>query len=76
MGDRKDFSQTELLKYLGQFIENKAKCERCGKTALDIKLDLHHRKNPADNSYKNIAIYCDNCHKIIEGRDKKKSELR
>jgi len=43
MGDRKDFNQTELLKYLGQFTVNKARCEKCGITALDIKLNLHHR---------------------------------
>jgi len=77
MGDRKDFSQTELLKYLGQFEDNRAKCERCGKTALEIKLDLHHKDgNSKNDSYKNIVIYCDNCHKIIEGRDRKLSELR
>ena len=77
MGDRKDFSQTELLKYLGQFEGSKAKCEKCGKTALDIKLDLHHKDgNSENNSYKNIIIYCDNCHKIIEGTDKKLSDLR
>ena len=77
MGDRKDFSQTELLKYLGQFEDNKAKCTDCGKTALDIKLDLHHKDGISSNdSYKNIVIYCDNCHKKLEGRDKKLSELR
>jgi len=42
------------------------------KTALDIKLNLHHRDgNSENNSYKNIAIYCDNHHNIIEGQDKK-----
>ena len=77
MGDRKDFSQTELLKYLGQFTVNRARCEKCGKTALDIKLNLHHRDGKSENnSYKNIAIYCDDHHNVIEGRDKKKSELR
>ncbi len=77
MGDRKDFSQTELLKYLAQFKDNKAKCDRCEKTALDTKLDLHHKDgNSENNSYKNIVIYCENCHKIIEGRDKRLSELR
>jgi len=77
MGDRKDFSQTELLKYLGQFTVNKARCEKCGITALGIKLNLHHRDgNSENNSYKNIAIYCDNHHNLVEERDKKKSELR
>jgi hypothetical protein len=77
MDDRKDFSQTELLKYLGQFTVNKARCEKCGRTALDTKLNLHHRDgNSENNSYKNIAIYCDNHHNLIEGRDKTTSELR
>ena len=77
MGDRKDFSQTELLKYLGQFTVNRARCEKCGITALDKKLNLHHRDGNSENdSYKNIAIYCDKHHYIIEGRDKTKSELR
>jgi len=52
-------------------------CEKCGKTALDTKLNLHHRDgNSENNSYKNIAIYCDDHHNLIEGRDKTKSELR
>jgi len=77
VSDRKDFNHTELLKYLGQFTVNRAVCEKCGKTALDIKLNLHHRDGvSSNNSYKNIAIYCDDHHNIIEGRDKKKSELR
>ncbi len=77
MGDRKDFSQIELLKYLGQFTVNKARCEKCGITALDIKLNLHHRDgNSENNSYKNIAIYCDKHHNLVEGRDKSKAELR
>ncbi len=70
MGDRKDFNQTELLKYLGQFTVNvnKARCEKCGRTANDIKLNLHHRDgNSENNSYKNIAIYCDDHHNVIEG---------
>jgi len=77
MVDRKDFSQTELLKYLGQFTVNKARCEKRGKTALDIKLNLHHRDGNSENdSYKHIAIYCDKHHNIIEGGDKTISELR
>jgi len=55
MGDRKDFSQTELLKYLGQFTVNRARCEKCGMIALDKKLNLHHRDGRSDNnSCKNI----------------------
>ena len=68
MADGKDFSQTELLKYLGQFTVNKARCEKCGRAALDTKLNLHHRDgNSENNSYKNIAIYCENLHNLIEG---------
>ncbi len=68
MGESKDFTQTELLKYLGQFTVKRARCEKCGLTARDIRLYLHHRDgNPENNSYKNIAIYCDNHHNIIEG---------
>ena len=60
MSDRKDFSQTELLKYLGQFTVNRARCEKCGITALGKKLNLHHRDGNSENdSYKNIAIYCE-----------------
>ncbi len=78
MGYRKDFSQTELLKYLGQFTVNvnKARCEKCGRTALDTKLNLHHRDgNSENNGYKNIAIYCDDHHNLIEGRDKKLRDM-
>jgi len=49
MSDRKDFSQTELLKYLGQFTVNRARCEKCGITALDKKLNLHHRDGNSAN---------------------------
>ncbi len=67
MSDRKDFSQTDLLKYLGQFTVNRARCEKCGITALDIKLNLYPRDgNSENNSYKNIAIFCDNHHNVIE----------
>ena len=68
------FSQSELLKHLAN---NDAKCEDCGKTALDIKLDLHHKDHDkTHDTYKNIEILCDNCHAKREGRDKKLSELR
>ncbi len=40
MGDRKDFSQTELLKYLGQFTVNRARCEKCGELRFDDKINL------------------------------------
>jgi len=66
------FNQTELLKHLAT---HKAECTRCGKTALDIKLEAHHKTGKSDSSYKNIEILCEKCHRIREGRDKKKSEL-
>jgi len=70
------FSQTELLKHLAD-PNNKAVCTQCGKTALDTKLDLHHKDGNKDNdSYKNIEILCETHHTIREGRDMKKSDLR
>jgi len=66
MGNRNDFSQTEILKHLAD-PNNKAACTMCGKTALDTKLDLHH---------KNIEILCEEHHTKLEGRDKKLSERR
>ena len=39
--------------------------------------DIEHMELKSENnSYKNIAIYCDDHHNLIEGRDKMKSELR
>ncbi len=43
MGDRKDFSQTELLKYLGQFTVNKARFKHrslLGKNSRIFPLNL------------------------------------
>ena len=50
MGDGKEFNQTELLKYLGQFTVNRARCEKCGITALDIKLNLYYRDGNSENN--------------------------
>jgi hypothetical protein len=76
MGNRNDFSQTEILKHLAD-PNNKAACTMCGKTALDIKLDLHHKDgDPKNDSYKNIEILCEEHHTKLEGRDKKLSERR
>lgn len=65
------FNQSSLLKKLN------SRCERCHKSAREVDLDLHHRNGKSnDNSWQNIVIYCKNCHKIVEGRDKKKKDLR
>ena len=69
------FSQTELLKYLAD--GNEPKCVICGKTALDTKLDLHHKNHDkTDDSYKNIEILCEKHHQEKEGRDKKLKDLK
>lgn len=66
MDDKKEFSNIELLKYLGQFTVNRARCEKCGITAHGKKLKLYHRDgDSSNNSYKNIAIYCEDHHNVI-----------
>lgn len=69
------FSQTELLKHLAD--GNEAKCAVCRITALDTKLDLHHKNHDkTDDSYKNIEILCEKHHQEKEGRDKKLKDLK
>ena len=69
-----EFSQTELLKHLAT---NDARCTECGKNALDIQLEVHHKDHNKENdTYQNIEILCINCHAKREGRDKKLSDLR
>jgi len=46
MGDRKDFSQTELLKYLGQFTVNRARF-------VGINVNENKRCNLGFHSFKN-----------------------
>ena len=68
------FSQTELLKHLA---DHEAKCTKCGKTALDTKLDLHHKNHDkSDDSYKNIEILCEKHHQEREGRDKRLKDFK
>lgn len=71
MGKRKRFNQTAILQYF------KAKCEKCNKRIPEVDLTIHHRNhNAKDDGWQNIVIYCRKCHNIVEGTDKKKSELR
>ncbi|MCH9042447.1 MAG: HNH endonuclease signature motif containing protein [Nitrosopumilus sp.] len=64
-----EFSQTELLKYLAT---HKAACNECGKTALEIQLEVNHiDHNKENDAYHNIEILCVNCHRKREGRDTK-----
>jgi len=64
-----DFSQSELLKYLAT---HKAACNECGKTALEIQLEVNHiDHNKENDAYQNIEILCVNCHRKREGRDTK-----
>ncbi|MGI0074164.1 MAG: HNH endonuclease [Nitrosotalea sp.] len=71
MSSRKRFNQTAILRYFN------AKCERCKKGIPEVDLTIHHRNHIAkDDRWQNIVIYCRKCHNIVEGTDKKKSELR
>jgi 5-methylcytosine-specific restriction endonuclease McrA len=57
---RKEFSKQSILKRL---VETPAKCKKCGKTALQGKLNLHHANgDSSDNDWTNIIIFCDGCH--------------
>jgi len=72
---KEDFSQTELLKYLAD-PNNKAECVDCHKTALDTQLELHHKDHIKEHdSYKNIEILCEDCHRKREGRDTKLRDM-
>ena len=71
---KKEFNQTELLKHL---VDNKPICASCRKNAFEVKLTLHHKDHNKENdNYTNIAILCENCHINLEGKDKKKRDLR
>jgi len=62
---RKDFSLQSILKRL---IDTPAKCKKCGKTALQGKLNLHHNNgDSSNNDWTNIVIYCDGCHNDKHG---------
>ena len=74
MAKRKDFNQTAILKFLAV---NKPVCKKCGKDAHQTELDLHHKDgDPLNDDWTNIVIYCKKCHTMVEGRDKKKRDLR
>jgi len=68
---RRRFNQTAILRLL------KAKCKRCKKGIPEVDLTIHHKNHKSeDTDWKNIVIYCRKCHNIVEGTDKKKSQLR
>ena len=71
MTTRKRFNQTAILKSLD------AKCKRCGASAKRNDLTIHHKDHNSSNvDWKNIAIYCRECHNIVEGTNTKKSKMR
>ena len=62
---RKRFSEQAILKRL---IDMPAKCKKCGRTALQTQLDLHHKDGDSSNDdWTNIVIYCRSCHNDKEG---------
>ena len=57
---RKDFTNDAILKRLAH---TPAKCKKCGKDALQTKLELHHNDGDSSNdTWQNIVIYCRACH--------------
>ena len=74
MSKRKRFNQTSILKKLD------AVCERCHEKRARQKgvvLTIHHKNHDSnDTDWKNIVIYCRDCHSIVEGTHKRKSQLR
>ena len=70
---RKRFSQTDLLKRL---VDVKPVCKKCGKSARQIQLDLHHKDgNPLNDDWRNIVIYCRACHNDIDGKVPRKRKI-
>ena len=62
---RKDFSIQAILKRL---VDTPAECKKCGKTAFQGKLNLHHIDEDSSNTdWTNIVIYCDGCHNDKHG---------
>jgi len=62
---RKDFSIQAILKRL---VDTPAECKKCGKTALQGKLNLHHKDGDSSNTdWTNIVIYCDGHHNDKHG---------
>ena len=61
---RKDFNIQAILKRL---VDLKAECKRCGKTAHQTQLNLHHKDLDSSNDdWTNIVIYCNGCHNDVE----------
>ena len=62
---RKDFTNEAILKRLAR---TPAKCKKCGKDALQTKLELHHNDGDSSNdAWQNIVIYCRACHNDKDG---------
>lgn len=62
---RKDFSLQSILKRL---VGVKPVCVKCGRTALQRELNLHHKdRDSSNNDWRNIVIYCRACHNDKEG---------
>ncbi len=71
MSDRKRFNQTAILRYL------RAECDRCKGRIPEVSLSVHHKNGKShDDDWKNVRIYCIECHRKVEGRDKKDSQRR
>ncbi len=73
MVKRKRFNQTDLLKRL---VDVKPVCKKCGRSARQIQLDLHHKDGVSSNdNWRNIVIYCRACHNDMHGTVPKKRKL-
>lgn len=61
---RKDFNIQAILKRL---VDVKAECKKCGKTAHQAQLNLHHKDGDSSNDdWTNMVIYCNGCHNDVE----------
>ena len=73
MAKRKRFNQTDLLKRL---VDVKPVCKKCGRTALQVQLDLHHKDGVSSNdNWRNIVIYCRACHNDKHGTVPRKRKI-
>jgi len=57
---RKDFNVQAILKRL---VDVDPVCVKCGRSALQRELNLHHKDGDSSNDdWRNIVIYCRACH--------------